>query len=583
MGYAHSIATMQKEDATAPPASTGSLANLVEAAAAALPMPSLFSPQEDDWGDYLAQLPPSESHTIYLETVQSLAANAPPVANLQLQARFALTQAQFERLFNFLTERLRATPPGSAAWVPVASVGGARRGTWTEEEEQFTSSLVYYFNEGLLNNVIECTTLRAFLSSRLRCDRMRITKKFRGMCFGKKYRRAQATPENNRRTRAAEAALCHLEQRFLRRASRQDTQDENDGAGPSGPTPPPPPPTVEDEPLDLFGAAAASAGVASSSLTTATSAARKDRVVLYDKYGRPHLHDRAQVARLESMFENPTESLLIAIGEQALAKILRQARNYSSRPGMLVSSARLLERTTMATSEPMGNSTSTRRNRVAHDTGHDQALPNEKRLRLDSAASSSSFLCSTSGGVPPQPMDEVTAGRLLVSFCNTENRRRATLKPWAGPASSAHIAVPPAAGFDAADKRAVLVAGACESTRALLSGHFTRAGFRVKTAAEGHAALAALKSEHFGVAFLDMDLPGLDAVQCTTAFRAVEPQLCAREPGRKRQPICVLTNQHTNHALRDSCSSADVDFFEPKPTQSKLLLTIVEHCIKMQS
>ena len=39
----------------------------------------------------------------------------------------------------------------------------------------------------------EGTTLRAFLSDRLKCDRMRITKKFRGICFGRKYQTCERT------------------------------------------------------------------------------------------------------------------------------------------------------------------------------------------------------------------------------------------------------------------------------------------------------------------------------------------------------------------------------------------------------
>jgi len=58
---------------------------------------------------------------------------------------------------------------------------GLRKGKWTAEEEEYTRKLVQYFNQGLLNTIPDGTTLRSFLSSRLQCDRMRITKKFRGV------------------------------------------------------------------------------------------------------------------------------------------------------------------------------------------------------------------------------------------------------------------------------------------------------------------------------------------------------------------------------------------------------------------
>jgi hypothetical protein len=60
------------------------------------------------------------------------------------------------------------------------SAPGLRKGKWTAEEEEYTRRLVQYFNQGLLL-VPDGTTLRAFLSSRLQCDRMRVTKKFRGV------------------------------------------------------------------------------------------------------------------------------------------------------------------------------------------------------------------------------------------------------------------------------------------------------------------------------------------------------------------------------------------------------------------
>ena len=57
-----------------------------------------------------------------------------------------------------------------------ADQAGLRKGKWTIEEEEYTRRLVQHFNNGLLM-IPDDTTLRAFLSNRLKCDRMRITKK----------------------------------------------------------------------------------------------------------------------------------------------------------------------------------------------------------------------------------------------------------------------------------------------------------------------------------------------------------------------------------------------------------------------
>jgi len=52
-----------------------------------------------------------------------------------------------------------------------------RRGKWTTEEEAYARAVICDFNSGYLDAPIG-TTLRAFLSGKLECDPMRITKKF---------------------------------------------------------------------------------------------------------------------------------------------------------------------------------------------------------------------------------------------------------------------------------------------------------------------------------------------------------------------------------------------------------------------
>lgn len=52
-----------------------------------------------------------------------------------------------------------------------------RRGKWTPEEEAYARAVICDFNSGYLDAPIG-TTLRAYLSGKLECDPMRITKKF---------------------------------------------------------------------------------------------------------------------------------------------------------------------------------------------------------------------------------------------------------------------------------------------------------------------------------------------------------------------------------------------------------------------
>ena len=61
-----------------------------------------------------------------------------------------------------------------------------RRGKWTVEEEAYVARVIQDFNSGFLDAPAG-TTLRTYLSEKLKCDPMRITKKFTGdACIGKR-------------------------------------------------------------------------------------------------------------------------------------------------------------------------------------------------------------------------------------------------------------------------------------------------------------------------------------------------------------------------------------------------------------
>lgn len=62
---------------------------------------------------------------------------------------------------------------------------GVRRGKWTTEEQAYADRLIRDFENGILP-LENGATLRAFLSKKLNCDPMRISKKFAGAkCLGK--------------------------------------------------------------------------------------------------------------------------------------------------------------------------------------------------------------------------------------------------------------------------------------------------------------------------------------------------------------------------------------------------------------
>lgn len=64
-----------------------------------------------------------------------------------------------------------------------------RKGKWTPEEERYANKVIEYFNAGTLklDDEDRGITLRAYLSQKLGCDPMRITKKYTGAaCLGKR-------------------------------------------------------------------------------------------------------------------------------------------------------------------------------------------------------------------------------------------------------------------------------------------------------------------------------------------------------------------------------------------------------------
>jgi hypothetical protein len=75
--------------------------------------------------------------------------------------------------------------------------GRLRRGKWTAEEEAYVARVIQDFNSGFLDAPAG-TTLRTYLSEKLQCDPMRITKKFTGdACIGKRvFHPAVRSPNN---------------------------------------------------------------------------------------------------------------------------------------------------------------------------------------------------------------------------------------------------------------------------------------------------------------------------------------------------------------------------------------------------
>uniref|UniRef100_A0A7S2R8N1 Uncharacterized protein n=1 Tax=Rhizochromulina marina TaxID=1034831 RepID=A0A7S2R8N1_9STRA len=103
-----------------------------------------------------------------------------------------------------------------------AKIKTLRRGKWTPEEERYVQQIINDFNNGTLA-VSAGTTLRSYLSAKLNCDPMRITKKFTGdSCIGKRvFHPLERNPLNDAQVSEARETLKRLEARWLAKLDEQ--------------------------------------------------------------------------------------------------------------------------------------------------------------------------------------------------------------------------------------------------------------------------------------------------------------------------------------------------------------------------
>ncbi|KAL4165852.1 hypothetical protein KRP22_014559 [Phytophthora ramorum] len=142
----------------------------------------------------------------------------------------AVVSTPVKRERTFSTASVSSTAAASVTSTPNTSPMRAfrRSGPWSHDEEVFASALIDCFFKGVLN-IAEGTTLRAFLSSRLCCNPMRISKKLASECIAdipipKKLgsstyvRRPESTLEEQTE---AEDALQSLQHTYLQSSSKK--------------------------------------------------------------------------------------------------------------------------------------------------------------------------------------------------------------------------------------------------------------------------------------------------------------------------------------------------------------------------
>ncbi|KAK1941176.1 hypothetical protein P3T76_007042 [Phytophthora citrophthora] len=151
-----------------------------------------------------SMLYPEDRYTIKTEQQQFSPTSDNMLDDLKLPKKITPKRARTPKLSNRSTKS-KARP-------------GLRKGKWTEEESRYAAQLTNYFKEGLLP-LERGTMLRLYLSQKLNCEPMRITKKFTGgECIGKQvFRPCSPTPESRVRIMQAQLELVALEAAFIKR------------------------------------------------------------------------------------------------------------------------------------------------------------------------------------------------------------------------------------------------------------------------------------------------------------------------------------------------------------------------------
>ena len=97
-----------------------------------------------------------------------------------------------------------------------------------------------------------------------------------------------------------------------------------------------------------------------------------------------------------------------------------------------------------------------------------------------------------------------------------------------------------------------------------------KAGYQVRVAATGGAALAALDTGHFDLVLMDVQMPDMTGVETAAHIR--------RRPGDGRIPIVAMT-AHVMESDREACYAAGMDDFLAKPIDATELLATIARLV----
>jgi two-component system, sensor histidine kinase and response regulator len=97
------------------------------------------------------------------------------------------------------------------------------------------------------------------------------------------------------------------------------------------------------------------------------------------------------------------------------------------------------------------------------------------------------------------------------------------------------------------------------------------AGYRVDTALNGVAAVAAAHAQHYDAILMDCQMPEMNGYEATAAIRAGEGT-------RRHTPIIAMT-AGARREDRERCMAAGMDNYVAKPVSREVLLALVARSV----
>ena len=96
-------------------------------------------------------------------------------------------------------------------------------------------------------------------------------------------------------------------------------------------------------------------------------------------------------------------------------------------------------------------------------------------------------------------------------------------------------------------------------------------GFEVDVANDGAQAIQRVVEKHYGLIFMDLQMPVLDGLEAARLIRSFE--------GCPQPPIIAIT-AYTLNGEKQRCLEAGMNGYLPKPVDTETLFDCVEQCLK---